>query len=219
MKRLILTEEEKSHIKNLYNLVEQDQAFNPLQVVMNAAMKRIQDIQSGAVEPDDTTSSTPTTDDKGNIDTTSKPTDKLTSPLKSFVVGTKFGAVRPGIDTKRPHSGIDLKATTGTELFSPGDGKVVKANMGENGGCGGSIWINHQNGLESRFCHCSKIFVKVGDVVKRGQKVGLTGGGRNDPGRGFSTGAHLHYTLTKNGSLVDPLAYVDKKFYEAKSIS
>jgi hypothetical protein len=82
--------------------------------------------------------------------------------------------------------------------------------MGENGGCGGSIFIKHKGGLESRFCHCSKILVKVGDQVRQGQEVGLTGGGRNDPGRGFSTGSHLHYTLAKDDVLVDPLYYIDK---------
>jgi len=210
VKKLILTEEEKSRIKNLYNISEQDSTFNPLQVVLNAAMKKLKDLESGVTEPEDT--ETTTNADVTNIDTTSIPKDKLISPLKNFDVGTKFGVVRPGIDTKRPHSGIDLRAKTGTDLFSPGDGKVVKADMGENGGCGGSIWINHQNGLESRVCHCSKILVKVGENVKRGQKVGLTGGGKNDPGRGFSTGAHLHYTLAKNGQLVDPLLYVEKKY-------
>jgi murein DD-endopeptidase MepM/ murein hydrolase activator NlpD len=154
--------------------------------------------------------------DDSEIDSTldTTPKDKLTSPLKNFKVGSKFGITRKGLDTVRPHSGIDLFAQTGTELFSPGDGKVVKADMGENGGCGGSIWINHENGLESRFCHCSKINVKTGDNVKRGQLVGLTGGGKNDPGRGFSTGPHLHYTLAKNGQLIDPLNYIEQKFYD-----
>jgi len=145
--------------------------------------------------------------------------DKLTSPLKifSYKENGKFGVVRPGLDTATPHSGIDLHAQTGTELYSPGYGVVVKSDMGKNGGCGGSIWIKHDNGLESRFCHCSKINVKLGDKVKRGQLLGLTGGGINDPGAGFSTGPHLHYTLAKNGTLVDPLDYVDTKFYGEKS--
>ena len=147
-------------------------------------------------------------DDIKNIDQISKSSKKLSSPLKSFKVGSKFGAVRPGLDTVRPHSGVDLYATTSTEIFSPASGKVVKADMGENFGCGGSIWIKHKNGLESRFCHCSKIKVNLGDNVKRGQLVGLTGGGKSDLGRGFSTGPHLHYTLAKDGKLVDPEPYI-----------
>ena len=156
-------------------------------------------------------------DSEVEIDDDSIPKDKLTSPLKNFNVTSKFGVVRPGLDTKVPHSGIDLQAQTGTELYSPGYGKVVKSDMGYNGGCGGSIWIEHENGLESRFCHCSKINVKSGDKVKRGQLLGLTGGGKSDPGAGLSTGSHLHYTLAKNGTLVDPLDYVNTKFHEEKS--
>ena len=135
---------------------------------------------------------------------------ELASPLKTMDIGARFGVVRPGLDTKRPHSGVDFRASTGTPIFAPADGEIKKADMGENGGCGGSIFIKHKKGLESRFCHSSKILVKVGDKVKQGQQVGLTGGGRNDPGRGFSTGAHLHYTLVKDGNLVDPLYYIDK---------
>ena len=145
---------------------------------------------------------------------------QLSTPLENMVVGAKFGAVRKGLDVKRPHSGTDFKAKTGTPIYSPADGKVVKADMGENGGCGGSVFIEHSDGLESRFCHCSKIMVSVDDVVKRGEKVALTGGGEGDPGRGLSTGAHLHYTLVKNGNLVDPMDYIGKplRISQAKKV-
>jgi peptidoglycan hydrolase-like protein with peptidoglycan-binding domain/biotin carboxyl carrier protein len=134
---------------------------------------------------------------------------ELSSPLETTIVGSKFGAVRPGLDTKKPHSGVDLKASTGTPIYSPDNGLVVKSDMvGNNGGCGGSLFIKHKDGFESRFCHCSDILVKVGDSVKKGQKVALSGGGKNDRGRGFSTGAHLHYTLVKDGVLVDPMNFI-----------
>jgi hypothetical protein len=136
----------------------------------------------------------------------------LSSPLENLEVAAKFGVVRPGLDTTRPHSGTDFRASTGTPIYAPADGTIVKADMGENGGCGGSIFIEHSDGLESRFCHSSKIMVNVGDIVKRGEVVGLVGGGQGDPGRGFSTGSHLHYTLVKNGELVDPIDYIDKDF-------
>jgi peptidoglycan hydrolase-like protein with peptidoglycan-binding domain/biotin carboxyl carrier protein len=134
---------------------------------------------------------------------------ELSSPLENTIVGAKFGVVRPGLDKKKPHSGVDLKASTGTPIYSPDNGLVVKSDMvGDNGGCGGTLYIKHKNGFESRFCHCSDILVKNGDSVKKGQKVGLTGGGKNDRGRGFSTGAHLHYTLVKDGVLVDPMNFI-----------
>ena len=133
----------------------------------------------------------------------------LTAPLESIVVGAKFGAMRPGLDKTKPHSGTDFKASTGTPIFAPANGKVVKVDMeGWNGGCGGTLYIKHQDGFESRFCHCSDIMVNVGQEVKQGEKVALVGGGKNDKGRGFSTGSHLHYTLAKDGKLVDPMNYI-----------
>ena len=134
---------------------------------------------------------------------------QLAAPLEKVEVGAKFGVVRPGLDTTKPHSGVDLRAKSGTNIFAPADGVVTKSNITDNnGGCGGTLFIKHKNGLESRFCHCKKIFVTQGDIVKKGQKVALVGGDKNDPGRGFSTGAHLHYTLAKDNVLVDPMNYI-----------
>jgi len=60
---------------------------------------------------------------------------------------------------------------------------------------------------------------KEGDIVKRGDKVGLVGGTRGTQGAGFSTGPHLHYTLARGTStdLLDPETYVEKKFYDKDS--
>jgi murein DD-endopeptidase MepM/ murein hydrolase activator NlpD len=150
--------------------------------------------------------------------------DKLSSPLKKFYVNpySKFGVVRPGLDTKRPHSGADLSGAQGETVYAPGDGKIrVSKKYGYNGGCGGTLYITHPNGLESRFCHLSDIFVNVGDKVERGDKVGLVGGTKNTRGAGLSTGPHLHYTLAKtsNNELLDPEKYVEKKFYDKDSDS
>jgi hypothetical protein len=76
--------------------------------------------------------------------------------------------------------------------------------------CGGTIDIDYGNGYWSRFCHCRKIDVKPGDIVKRGQVVGLTGGRKGETGAGNSGGPHLHFTLKKDGRLVNPMDHVDK---------
>ena len=133
----------------------------------------------------------------------------LAAPLENISVGAEFGAIRPGLDKTKPHSGTDFRASTGTPIFAPADGKVVKADMeGWNGGCGGTLYIKHDGGFESRFCHCSNIMVSVGQEVKQGEKVALVGGGKNDKGKGFSTGSHLHYTLAKGAKLVNPMDYI-----------
>jgi len=164
-------------------------------------------------------------DDKSNSEPNSF-SDKLTSPLKKFNVNpnSRFGVVRKGLDTQRPHSGADLYGQQGEPIYAPGDGKVrISVKTGSNGGCGGTLFITHSKDLESRFCHLSDIFVKEGDKVKRGDKVGLVGGTSGTQGAGFSTGPHLHYTLAKgsshNAELLDPEKYVEKKFYDKDSDS
>ncbi|MBR6358964.1 MAG: M23 family metallopeptidase, partial [Lachnospiraceae bacterium] len=80
-------------------------------------------------------------------------------------------------------------------------GKVVTATYSYSSG--NYIVIDHGNGVRTIYCHASKLLVKVGDEVKRGQvimKVGSTG---------VSTGSHLHFGIFINGTAVNPLDYVD----------
>lgn len=107
------------------------------------------------------------------------------------------------------HPGVDLGTPSGTQVKAPMDGEVVFVNS--NGRlCGGTIDIDYKNGFWSRFCHIKRIDVKKGDIVKQGQVVGLSGGGLNDPQRGNSKGPHLHFTLKKDGKLVDPMDFINK---------
>jgi pyrimidine deaminase RibD-like protein/peptidoglycan hydrolase-like protein with peptidoglycan-binding domain len=110
----------------------------------------------------------------------------------------------PGITNNHP--GVDIAVPTGTAVRSPIAGKVEYASM-DNNACGGTIAIS--NGREKhRFCHCSKIDVRVGQVIQQGDVIGLTGGGARDPGRGLSTGPHLHWEKYIAGNLVDPLSNI-----------
>lgn len=113
---------------------------------------------------------------------------------------------RRGNRWNRVHIGIDLKASSGSDILAPLSGEVVE--IGENWPCGGTIIIKHNNGFRSGFCHVKQILVSEGDTVTKGQVIGLTGGGANDPMRGRSTGPHLHYTLYKDGKLVNPEDYL-----------
>jgi len=106
------------------------------------------------------------------------------------------------------HPGVDLASATGTAVHAPISGQVVYAKMDDNA-CGGTIAIyNAMDKIKHRFCHCSKINVVVGQSVQQGDVVGLTGGGANDPGRGTSTGPHLHWEKQVAGALVDPMANI-----------
>jgi murein DD-endopeptidase MepM/ murein hydrolase activator NlpD len=106
-----------------------------------------------------------------------------------------------------PHTGVDLPVPVGTKVKAPMNGIITVADMNFNSKCGGTIDIDYKNGYTSRFCHMSKINVEVGDQVEQGQVVGLSGGERNTPGAGRTTGPHLHWTFKLNGELVDPIEH------------
>ncbi len=99
---------------------------------------------------------------------------------------------------RRPHSGTDFKAATGTSIQAPNVGTVVLA--GELYFSGNVVIIDHGWGLYSYFAHLSAIDVAEGDVVNRGQVVGKVGA------TGRVTGPHLHWTVRLNNARVDPMA-------------
>ena len=113
-----------------------------------------------------------------------------------------------GVDREyEKHPGVDLWALSGTEVHSPEDGEVTNAQF-SNGDCGGTVTIKHPNGFQSRYCHLKEINVNVGDSIEKGYVIGLSGGNYTDKGRGNSEGAHLHFELKKNGTLVNPMKYI-----------
>ena len=100
------------------------------------------------------------------------------------------------------HKGIDISAHTGTKVYASGSGVVAEVGN-RNDGYGNNIVINHKvRGLSSRYAHLSKILVNYGDVVKRGQVIGLVGS------TGLSTSPHLHYEIMKNGEVINPLRFM-----------
>ena len=127
----------------------------------------------------------------------------LISPLDKTSVGSGFGP-RWG----KTHNGVDLAADA-AEVKAPADGVVVKTAVDEYP-CGGTVVIDHAGGFRTGFCHLQKINVKQGQQVKQGDIIAISGGGSTDPGHGRSDGRHLHFTLKKDGQLVNPLDYIDK---------
>ena len=115
---------------------------------------------------------------------------------------SKFGPRVSPITGKRAlHAGIDIGSPAGTEIRSPASGKVVVAAY--DGRMGKFIRIDHGYGIETTYGHLSKIHVKYGDKVHRGDLIGLVG----STGK-FSTGPHLHYQVAVNDTVVDPIHYI-----------
>lgn len=98
------------------------------------------------------------------------------------------------------HAGMDFTASTGTNIYSTGDGVVVRADS-EMSGYGNLVIIDHGFGYKTRYAHCEAFKVKVGEKVKRGDVIALLGN------TGVSTGPHVHYEVRKNGEAVDPVHY------------
>lgn len=99
------------------------------------------------------------------------------------------------------HNGVDIACDYGTPVRAPADGVVTFA--GWHGGYGRKIQIDHGNGIATLYGHNSRLLVKSGDNVKKGDIIAYSGNS------GRSTGSHLHYAASVNGQAVDPLMFTN----------
>ena len=100
------------------------------------------------------------------------------------------------------HSGLDFSAAHGEPIIATAGGIVVEATQGIN--YGKFITLKHGDGLETRYAHASKLFVKKGDLVNKRDVIALVGN------TGRSTGPHLHYEIRLKGRPLDPTNYIRK---------
>lgn len=125
-------------------------------------------------------------------------------PLKNISkITSAFGErrIRPKPHALRIHNGVDLRADIGTTVLSPNDGIVeISDNFYFEGGF---ILINHGGGIKSDFMHLSKLTVKAGDKVLRGQTIGYSG--KSGEGIGHP---HLHFEIWVHSVPVDPLKFI-----------
>ena len=98
------------------------------------------------------------------------------------------------------HTGVDLRAASGTIVSATGPGTVIRAST--NGGYGKMVEIDHGNGVTTIYAHLSSIAVRVGQTVTVGQTVGRAGS------TGRSTGPHLHYEVNRDDRPIDPMPYL-----------
>ncbi|HEV8176766.1 MAG TPA: M23 family metallopeptidase [Gemmatimonadales bacterium] len=117
-------------------------------------------------------------------------------------LSSAFSSMRthPILHIARPHEGIDVSAPMGSPIEAPAAGTVIEA--GVESGYGNTVTVDHGYGIVTKFAHASKILVRRGQRVARGQRIALVGNS------GLATGPHLHYEVHINGRAVDPLRYV-----------
>lgn len=114
-------------------------------------------------------------------------------------ISSRFGMRRhPILGYRRMHSGIDFRARTGTPIYAASDGRVEYA--GRKGGYGNFVRLRHDGNLGTGYAHMSRMAVRSGETVKRGQVIGYVGS------TGLSTGPHLHYEVYRGNQTVDPLS-------------
>ncbi len=122
------------------------------------------------------------------------PYDSLTA------IGSTFGMrYHPILHKLRMHKGVDLAAPKGTPIYATADGIVVKSEYDKS--FGNFVKIKHGYGYVTKYGHMSRILVKEGDRVKKGQVIGLVGN------TGLSVHSHLHYEVWVNGQPRNPFYY------------
>ena len=127
--------------------------------------------------------------------------NKLLWPLKRGRISSKFGYRKnPFNGRHQHHNGLDIAAPIGRLIRASADGVVTRSGKMSNG-CGIGVYINHGS-FETIYCHASKVLVKKGDRVRRGQNIGRVGS------TGYSTGPHLHFEVRKNKKSYNPLNFL-----------
>jgi murein DD-endopeptidase MepM/ murein hydrolase activator NlpD len=125
---------------------------------------------------------------------------KLSWPCKGSVTSEYGYRIRPNYGTKQLHGGIDIGVPTGTPIHAAEDGVVSFA--GAKGSYGNAVILDHGGGITTLYAHNSRLAVKAGDTVKRGDTIAYAGS------TGNSTGPHCHFEVRINGVAKNPRSYL-----------
>ena len=123
-------------------------------------------------------------------------------PVPYYTLTSPFGMrIHPIRGTWTMHNGVDMAAAQGTPIYAAKSGKVTKTSY-QAGGAGYYVSINHGDGFSSIYMHMTHYIVSPGQYVTAGQVIGYVGS------TGGSTGPHLHFGISYNGTYVNPMNYI-----------
>ncbi len=129
--------------------------------------------------------------------------DKIVTPLNGRIT-SRFGYRTNPISGKYGlHTGVDIAADEGTNIVAAYNGVIKDTGYGDKRG--NYVLMLHQDGTQTLYCHCSRVLVDEGTVIRAGETIALVGS------TGWSTGPHLHFEIRKNGTSVDPMEYIEEK--------
>ncbi len=123
------------------------------------------------------------------------------NPNTRIIISSRYGEVSRIRSSS--HKGLDLACKTGTDIKTIAKGKVVSA--GDSGALGNLVKVDHGNGVQTWYAHCSKIYAEVGQQVEAGDVIAAVGS------TGNSTGPHLHLEIRINGNAINPQLYIYNK--------
>jgi murein DD-endopeptidase MepM/ murein hydrolase activator NlpD len=122
-------------------------------------------------------------------------------PVPYYRLTSPFGMRKhPILGYNRMHNGVDMACAAGTPIYAAKSGKVTIAGWG--GQAGNYVSINHGDGFASVYMHMTNYIVRAGQYVTTGQVIGYVGS------TGLSSGPHLHFGISYNGTYVNPMAYI-----------
>lgn len=178
LSKIQVTQTELSKIQNDRRLLEK--ALDELEDLSKSMESQIRDIQ--------------------NKSKTALGTGKYIWPVSGDITSYFGYRIHPILKKRKYHSGLDIAALMGTPIAASDTGVVIFS--ARNGGYGLMITIDHGAGISTVYAHCSRLLVKKGQKVTKGEIIGKVGS------TGLSTGPHLHFEVRKDGVPVNPLNYI-----------
>ena len=200
--KIIVTEEQ---VKNLINQLHEQSSFgDEIKDFISHPIDKLHQYYDSIKNYFDTPTGQTTNNDSQQLGQNST---ELMNPLgHSARITSGFGPRNIGGMASHNHKGIDMASPSGSEVMAAGDGTIMFAGDTTPNGCGGFVMIDHGGGLQTKYCHLREWVVSKGQQVKKGQVIGYSGGGHNDPYKGDASGQHLHFEVVLDGKSVDPLS-------------